>query len=365
MFFSCSNTEITTQQKNNSKIKVGVFNGNGASEICVLETLEALKIDTGITGFEISAADIINGKLDSIDVLIFPGGSGSKELNNLGDFGVQQVHDFVKIQGKGIVGICAGAYLLSTTPTYPSLKMIDAYNYQREYYNRGRGLIEVSLTDEGHKIFPEIKQNNFFIQYYDGPILVPTDSSDIKYTELSKYVTDIHSNSGIPSGVTPGKTFILTENIGNGMIMSIGGHAESTPGMRWMVPRMARYVHSQEIISYPPKWIRPEINTHEIMFTSDLKKTEKQLWWQLLNDTADIQINAMIELQKLRSRPAIRWTIGLLRDNDAEVRKQSAIILKETEYTWALPDLKAALKIEKNDDVKSQLNESIEFLSDF
>lgn len=364
-FFSCTKTETTMHQNNDHKILVGVFNGNGASPICVLETLEALKIDTGITGIEVSSADIINGKLDSIDVLIFPGGSGSKELNNLGTYGIAKVKDFVKKQGKGIVGICAGAYLLSTTPTYPSLKLLDAYNYDRKHYSRGRGLIEVSLTDEGHKIFPEIKQNTFFIQYFDGPILVPTDSSNIKYTELSKYVTDIHANKGIPSGITPGKTFILYEKIGAGRVIAIGGHAESTPGMRWMVPRMARYVHSGEIISYPSKWIRPEINTKEIMFTSDLKKTEKKLFWQLLNDTAQVRINAMIALHKLRSRPAVRWTIGLLRDKDPQVRKQAALILKETEYTAALPDLKTVLRIEQNDDVKSQLNETIKFLSTF
>lgn len=362
---SCNTTELQKSPKETSKIIVGVYTGNGASPICVIETLEALKIDTGIAGIEISSAEIMSGKLDSIDVIIFPGGSGSKELNNLGDFGIQKINDFVKIQGKGIVGICAGGYILSTTPSYPSLKMLDAYNYQRKYYNRGRGLIEVNLTDEGRKIFPEIGQNNFFIQYYDGPILVPTDSSDIKYTELSKYVTDIHANAGIPSGITPGKTFILYENIGAGMVMTIGGHAESTPGMRWIVPRMARYVHSQKIISYPEKWIRPEINTKEIMFTSELKKIEKQLFWELLNDTADIQINAMKELHNLRSRPAVRWTIGLLRDDNPEVRIQAAKILMQTEYTWALPDVQQALDNEQNEDVKKQLQKTVNFLSTF
>ncbi len=360
VLFSC-----TKEIEHSTKIKVGVFNGNGASEICVIETLEALKIDTGITGFEISSADIINGKLDSIDVLIFPGGSGSKELNNLGDFGVQKIQDFVKEQGKGIVGICAGAYLLSTTPTYPSLELLDAYNYDRENYARGRGLIEIEMTDAGLEIFPELKDKRAFIQYYDGPILVPTDSSNIKITEFAKYVTDIHSNAGTPEGVTPGKTFILTENIGNGKVITIGGHPESTPGMRWMVSRMVRYVHKNELISYNTKWIRPEINSTEIMFTSELKKTENSLFWQLLNDTAEVRLNAMIELNKLRSRPAVRWTIGMLRDNSPEVRKQAAIILKETEYTWALPDLLAALKTETNSEVKKQLQETIDFLSQY
>ena len=44
---SCnSRHEIST----NDKIKVAVFSGNGASITCVLETLEALKIDQKIQG---------------------------------------------------------------------------------------------------------------------------------------------------------------------------------------------------------------------------------------------------------------------------------------------------------------------------
>ena len=360
--FSCSNSVKENTFDNSTKIKVGVFNGNGASQICVLETKEALKIDTGIIIFEISSADIMNGKLDSIDVLIFPGGSGSKEYNNLGDFAVQKVHDFVKIQGKGIVGICAGGYILSTTPNYPSLKLIDAYNYDRDHYARGRGLIEFGLTEQGFEIFPELKDKKIFIQYYDGPILVPLDSSDIKFTEIAKYVTDIHSNSGIPSGVTPGKTFMLSQKVGKGQIFTIGGHPESTPGMRWLVPRMARYVHSQEIISYNDKWIRPEINDSVILFDSKLRKYEKENFWKLFSENLDEKIQAMNNLHKIRSRPAVRWNIGLLRDKNPKIRQNAAFLLMQTEYTWAILDLKQALKNEENTEAQKTFKESIEFL---
>ncbi|MEA1973595.1 MAG: HEAT repeat domain-containing protein, partial [Candidatus Cloacimonadota bacterium] len=174
-----------------------------------------------------------------------------------------------------------------------------------------------------------------------------------------------HANKGIPTGVTPGKTILLTQNVGEGLIFVIGGHPESTPGMRWIVPRMARYAHSQEIISYPSKWIRPEINNSAIMFTYDLRKLEKKLWWDFLNDTAEVQINAMTQLHQLRSRPAVRWTIGLLRDNNPQVRLQAAIILMKTEYTWALPDVQQALENEKNEDTKKQLQKTADFLSTF
>ncbi len=363
-FVSCNEIELNQQNKE-KKIIVGVYAGNGASPICILETLEALRIDTGIKGIEITPYQILNGKLDSIDVLIFPGGSGSKELNSLGDFGVQKIYDFVEKQGKGIVGICAGGYLLSKTPTYPSLQMIDAQNIDRKHYSRGRGLIEVKITGEGENIFPELAGKRAFLQYYDGPVLAAVDSNQQKYTEIAQYVTDIHANKGIPAGVTPGKTFMLYEKIGNGYVFVSAGHPESTPGMRWMVPRMARFVYNQQIISYPEKWIRPEINDSAIMFTADLKRYEKKLFWQLLNDTAEIQIKAMNELHSLRSRPAVRWMIGLLRDDDPQVRKQAAYILEQTEYTYALPDVLSALKVEKNQEVRKQLQETANFLSEY
>ena len=74
-----------TQQNSESvMIRVGVFNGEGASAVCVIETMEALKIDREISPVTVSGKDIMDGKLNDLDALIFPGGSGSKEFNSLG-----------------------------------------------------------------------------------------------------------------------------------------------------------------------------------------------------------------------------------------------------------------------------------------
>jgi hypothetical protein len=65
-------------------IRVGVFNGSGASPECVVETYEALRIDREIRPSYVSAADISLGRLKDLDVVVFPGGSGSREYNSLG-----------------------------------------------------------------------------------------------------------------------------------------------------------------------------------------------------------------------------------------------------------------------------------------
>ncbi len=362
-FFSCkteSDVEIDVQNKPNNII-VGVFNGNGASTVCVLETLEALKIDKGINGVEISASDISSDKIKEFDAIIFPGGSGSKEVNNLGKMGVKNIHKFVK-DGKGVVGICAGAYMMMSTEGYPSLQLSNVNHIDRAHYNRGRGLVEFTLTEKGYDIFPELKDNKMFLQYYDGPVMQLKDSSVSSYTELGKYVTDITPDNYAPSGIAPGNTFLFTENLGEGKIIAIAGHPESTPGMRWIVPRMARIVTNSELISYDSFFVRPEINDKAILFDKALRKVEKKLFWNLMNDTSEVIISAMNELHSYRSRPAVRWAIGLLRHEDAKVRERAAYLLKETEYSFALPDLEVAFKTETNMDAKNQMKETIEML---
>ena len=355
-------TENTTADNtgNNSKIKVGVFSGNGAGSVSVIETIEALKIDPEITAYPISPADIITGKLAETDAIIFPGGSGSKQLNSLGKTGKQKVVDYIK-QGGGAIGICAGAYMMCQTDGYPSLKIGDVKHLDRPHYNRGRGLIEFKLNDEGLKIFPEFKDQPQFIQYYDGPIMAALNQEK-SFKPVAVYVTDIHPNEGDPVGLTPGKLFMYHQNYGKGKIFAIGGHAESTPGIRFMIPRMARWVTGNKLVSYDAKWIHPERNNRAILFDSDLKKKEKELFWSLFDDDPQVREEAMSILISMRSRPAVRWCKGLLRDDDPNVRIGAAQSLIISEYTDALKDLKASYKVETDPDAKKVMKRAIDFL---
>lgn len=350
-----------------NKIKVAVFNGNGASATCILETYEALKIDTGIISSEISAAEIELDRLSKFDAIIFPGGSASKELNNLGQTAAEKVKQFIKA-GKGAVGICAGGYLFSTTKGYPSMQLVSATEWDREHYNKGRALVEFALTQKGKEIFPELDSVNNYLQYYDGPVLMPSDSGKsgiTNYLELGTYVSDIHIKKNYPRNITPGKTFLLSESVEKGKVMVVAGHPEATPGMRWMVPRMARWVTNNPLIAYPEKWVKPTQYDSAIFFTNELAKKEKELFWQLLGPNDSIKLEAMQQLYKMHSRPAVRWNMGLLRDTSAEVRTRAAYYLRLTEYSAAIPDLESALKNESNDKCKIQLEETLLFLSNF
>lgn len=350
LLFNCCKPDVS--DKDNYSINVGVFNGEGASPVCVIETMEALKIDSGITAREISGADIMNGSLSQLDVLIFPGGSGSKEYNNLGELAADKVRDFARKDGKGLVGICAGGYLFSTTPDYHSLQITPAPDI-REYYDRGRGLISFSLNDQGKEIFPELKDyDSLFVQYYDGPMF---ETEGHELTILGAINTDIATHEEYPHGVSPGKPMLINGSYGKGKYFINVGHPEATAGMRWLVPRMARWTAGEPLISYSKQIIRPQINQQAILYYPDIISFEKENFWKLFNEDDSVVLQSLENLHSIRSRPSIRWTIGLLRHPSWDVRYQAAQYLYETEYTRAIPDIEASFLAEQDYEHKALL----------
>ena len=66
---SCQqNNQQTSEIKSSNYLNVAVFGGNGASATCILETMEALKIDVEIQASVIQSYQIQNGELDNFDV---------------------------------------------------------------------------------------------------------------------------------------------------------------------------------------------------------------------------------------------------------------------------------------------------------
>jgi hypothetical protein len=329
-------------------IRVGVFNGRGTSPECVLETYEALLIDGDIRPSYVGAIDIALGKLNDLDALVFPGGSGSKEYNNLGLALAGPISDFVRKEGKGVVGICAGAYLLSDTDGYPCLHLIDAEAVDREHDERGAALAEVAFTENGLSVFPEMKGYRYgYIEYHDGPLFVPSKRQTLPaYEELATIRSDIHLTGDAPAGMSPGKPMLLREEAGRGRVFACAGHPEGTAGMRWIVPRMVRWASRRELVSYESNVVKPSLNDREIMHGDSL---ETELFWKLFDPNPGARMGALEKLVERRYRNGTRWAVGMLRDTDPNVRSLAGQVLVENEYTAAIPDLDVAIRTEKND----------------
>jgi len=343
----------TQRRPRSMPIRVGVFNGSGASPECVLETYEALRIDKEIHPSYVSAVDISLGRLKDLDVVVFPGGSGSREYNSLGLGLREAIRDFVLKEGSGIVGICAGAYLISDTEGYPCLNLIDAHAVDREHDERGSALVEVSFSEKGLAIFPEMKEYaSGYVQYHDGPLFIRSKGAPSPaYEELATIESDVHLTGNAPAGMTPGKPFLLCQEVGKGRVFACAGHPEGTAGMRWIVPRMARWAAGENLVAYSADVVRPSLNGTEIMHSDSL---ETELFWGLFGAGAETRMSALRKLVDMRYRSGVRWAVGMLRDTVANVRSCAAQVLIENEYTAAIPDIEAAIRVEK--DTRCRMN---------
>jgi len=335
---------VSCQDKNEKKYRIGVFNLNGVSPVCVTETKEVLKLDPDFEPVVITAVDVLAGKLDELDAVMIPGGSGSKQLNNLGQKGQYILRDFVLKDGKGIVGICAGCYALSSTENYPCLGLSGVRVIERQHYNTGRGLVEFSLTEKGKELMPEFGDANLHCQYYDGPVMgLAPGVDDVEI--LAQYKYDHLQDSEKYKGKVVGQIFASRRKVGAGRVASVSGHPESTPGIRWMIPRMVRWACNKKLISYSKNVVRPEIYSQEIIFTSERAKKQSKYYNQLTGTTKQ-KIEAINGVIDMACWSAKKWVPGMLRDKDPKVRIAAANGLVRLERTDAIDDVKAALDME-------------------
>jgi len=207
-------------------IRVAIYDDTGGSVKGPPNLERCLSAAEGFKTERVTAADIRGGALDRFDVVIHPGGSGSKQAAALEASGCHAVRQFVE-QGGGFVGICAGSYLASAH--YPwSLGLIDARVVDREHWARGTGDVQILLTPAAREIFAAAEEE-VTIYYGQGPLLAPAGRDDIPdYQLLASYETEI-AEKGAPHGVMQGTTAIARGTFGNGRVFCFSPHPEKTP----------------------------------------------------------------------------------------------------------------------------------------
>lgn len=207
-------------------LRVAIYNGGGTGNKGLAAVRRVL---AGQREFAVSAAvspaDLADGALPQFDVVVFPGGSGSKQAAAIGAAGHKAVRAFVK-GGGGYVGICAGGYLATYRYTW-GLKIIDAYTVDRKHWARGNGMVKVELTPAGRTVLGGPKRH-MDIYYAQGPLLGPAKVDDLPdYTVLAHYRTEI-AKKGAPKGVMLNTPAVISAPFGKGRVLCFSPHFEKT-----------------------------------------------------------------------------------------------------------------------------------------
>jgi glutamine amidotransferase-like uncharacterized protein len=235
-----ANTSAKSEEAAPAKtIRVALYADSGAAKKGSPKLKASLPKEMGFELELVTAEQIRGGGLDEFDVLIHPGGSGSKQGNTLGAEGRAKVKQFVS-GGGGFIGICAGAYLASAH--YPwSLGLLDAKVVDTEHWARGNGELKLRITRAGKDALG-IDEELCPIYYGQGPLLAPAGKDDINdYELLASYETEIAKN-GAPEGVMKGTTAIARAEFGKGRVKCFSPHPEKTPGLEPFVQAAVRWV---------------------------------------------------------------------------------------------------------------------------
>ncbi|MEI7732640.1 MAG: BPL-N domain-containing protein [Verrucomicrobiota bacterium] len=191
----------------------------------------------------ITGEDIRSNILSQIDVLICPGGSGSKQSKLLDEKGRLAVQDFVR-NGGGYLGFCAGAYLASSHYTW-SLALLNARVVDTEHWARGMGDVTLKMTPEGRRLLGSTNES-VTCYYGQGPLLAPGNHTNLPpYILLATYNSEI-AKKNAPSGVMIGTTAIAMGTYGKGRVLCFSPHPEKTKGLEDFVRRAVRWTAGRD-----------------------------------------------------------------------------------------------------------------------
>ncbi len=213
-------------------VRVAIFDFKGSKSTGPSDLLKLLTPDYGFQSTVVNSTEIRNGVLKNYDVLICPGGSGSRQAKELKEEGRTAIRDFVRAGG-GYVGICAGAYL-ATSHYQWSLGVINARVWDRQHWARGRKIVDISLTPSGQNVLSKSK-GSYKVYYANGPLLVPDNQSHLPgYDVLAKYETEVALN-GAPKNSMVDTHAIIRSKFGTGRVICFSPHPEKKNGPKSLI----------------------------------------------------------------------------------------------------------------------------------
>lgn len=327
---------------NTESIAVGVFKATGYDYPNIDYITEALKIDAAIVYVTLTEADILKTKLENIDVLILPAMLKDQKMDRLDDEVAEIITDFITKRGNGAISLSNGGEILTKSKKYQSLDLLDIELTDNQNLEINSGVIRVTLTDDGKRMFPELFDfESVTVDYHYGPKMNVLDTSDIQVLAMAG------SDESFP--------VLIKAKCEKGKLIFASINPELTPGMRWMIPRMVRWTFNKELIWYNRKVFRPNFYDKEVNLEAGVSEEIEELVLKLDKGKKDEVIAAMDDLQALYPISVAEKIRSMLILKNDDIKLRAAKFLVDIEYTKALEDLNTLIKKERSNKVREEL----------
>jgi hypothetical protein len=224
---------IIAAPENTKPLRVAIFDGKGASDAGIENTLGRIQSLPQASVTRVKAKDWATIDLKPFHVVVFSGGSGSAQAAAIGEAGRNNVREYVR-GGGGYVGICAGAYLACSNFKW-GLGILNASTVSSKW-QRGQGFMDFEVTEAGRKLLGDV-QGTFKVRYQNGPIIKPAGRPDVPaYTSVALFRSEI-AEYGSPVGVMVNSPAQALGSFGKGRVFISSPHPENTPGLEHLIPR--------------------------------------------------------------------------------------------------------------------------------
>jgi len=227
---------LNARHSSTDKIRVALYDDAGSMGKGVPSCQAQLGPLPGIDLTTLNA-DGIRAGLGGYDVVIFSGGSGSRQASTIGLAGREQVRRFVEAGG-GYVGICAGSYLACTGFTW-GVQILNAKT-PSPLWERGHADLKIETTKTGQELLG--LPADATVIYHNGPILTPGLRKDLpEYEPLVFFRTEV-SKTPKQAGLQVNTPAMARGTYGKGHVLVSSPHPEQTAGMEHWVEHAVRAV---------------------------------------------------------------------------------------------------------------------------
>jgi glutamine amidotransferase-like uncharacterized protein len=239
----CQNIVTPPESERDNHIYVGLYDDEGGSEKGVHYLTKVMVNSPNLSVAHLGADDIHSEMISQFDVMVFGGGRGSKQAASIKQNGSEAVRAYV-LDGGGYVGICGGAFLCSAhykwslnlidTHVFTGAKEVEGKGKKQMWYRGNSSNVKMQLTQEGKKVFGDIPENTL-VRYQNGPIVSPKNFKGLKpYVPLAYFRTEkvLYPPQ---KGTMVNTPAIVKGEYGEGNVISISPHPESTDGLESMI----------------------------------------------------------------------------------------------------------------------------------
>jgi putative intracellular protease/amidase len=200
-------------------LRVAVYAGPGAIGMCASAAQENA---ARIWGHEsaLLGPEELSLSLDGYDVVVFPGGGGSRQGRALGAAGREQVQSFVK-RGGGYLGLCAGAFL-ATRSRSDYLGLLPLRRVSP--WQRGTGEVLLRCNPKSPAGKRVLSEEVGVMHYVNGPVLqAMRDDDTLAIDPWASFVSDLDGR-----GDMPGSWAVVAGSYGQGRVLLFSPHPELT-----------------------------------------------------------------------------------------------------------------------------------------